>query len=180
VDERELTARARLGDESAGRALYDAHVDRVYWLAYRLSGRHDLAQDFTQDVFIRAFSRLDDYRGEAAFGSWLHTIAMSVVLNGLRKVKRFDAREAVLDEAAMVASPIRHAEPDLKDRLTRAIDDLPEGCRVVFLMHDVEGFTHEEIGTALGITAGTSKAQLSRAKAKLRVSLADFAGDWIQ
>src|SRR3981081_1616917 len=102
VDERERPARARLGDESAGRALYDAHVDRVYWLAYRLSGRHDPAQDFTPDGFIRAFGRLDDVRGEAAFGSWLHTITMSVVLNGLRKVKRFDAREAVLDEAAMV------------------------------------------------------------------------------
>jgi RNA polymerase sigma-70 factor (ECF subfamily) len=180
VDERELTARARVGDEAAGRALYDAHVDRVYWLAYRLSGRHDLAQDFTQDVFIRAFSRLGEYRGDAAFGSWLHTIAMSVVLNGLRKVKRFDAREAVLDEAATVASATRIAEPDLKDRLAKAIDDLPEGCRAVFLMHDVEGFTHEEIGAALEITAGTSKAQLSRAKAKLRVALADFAGEWVQ
>jgi RNA polymerase sigma-70 factor (ECF subfamily) len=110
----------------------------------------------------------------------LHAIAMSVVLNGLRKVKRFDAREAVLEEAATVASAARHAEPDLKERLAKAIDDLPEGCRVVFLMHDVEGFTHEEIGAALEITAGTSKAQLSRAKAKLRVALADFAGDWVQ
>ena len=180
MDERELTARARVGDEAAGRALYDAHVDRVYWLAYRLSGRHDLAQDFTQDVFIRAFSRLHEYRGEAAFGSWLHAIAMSVILNGLRKMKRFDAREAVLDEAAAVANPTRHAEPDLKERLAKAIDELPEGCRVVFLMHDVEGFTHEEIGAALEITAGTSKAQLSRAKAKLRVALADFAGEWVQ
>ena len=122
--------------------------------------RHDLAQDFTQDVFIRAFSRLGEFRGDAAFGSWLHAIAMSVVLNGLRKVKRFDAREAVLEEAATVASATRQAEPDLKERLAKAIDDLPEGCRAVFLMHDVEGFTHEEIGTALEITAGTSKAQL--------------------
>lgn len=169
-----------MGDEAAGRALYDAHVDRVYWLAYRLSGRHDLAQDFTQDVFVRAFSRLEEYRGEAAFGSWLHAIAMSVILNGLRKVKRFDAREAALDDAVMVASSTRHAEPDLKERLAKAIDELPEGCRVVFLMHDVEGFTHEEIGAALEISAGTSKAQLSRAKAKLRVALADFAGEWVQ
>jgi RNA polymerase sigma-70 factor (ECF subfamily) len=180
VDERELTARARAGDEAAGRALYDAHVDRVYWLAYRMSGRHDLAQDYTQDVFIRAFERLHEFRGDAAFGSWLRTITMSVVLNGLRKVKRFDRREAVLDEAAMVASPTRHAEPDLKERLAKAIDDLPEGCRVVFLMHDVEGYTHEEIGEALGIQAGTSKGQLSRAKSKLREALADFAGEWVE
>jgi RNA polymerase sigma-70 factor, ECF subfamily len=177
VDERELTARVRRGDEAAERMLYDAHVDRVYWLAYRMSGRHDLAQDFTQDTFIRAFERINEFRDEAAFGAWLRAIAMSVVLNGLRKVKWFDQREAVLDEASMVAVPTRHAEPDLKERLAAAIDALPEGCRVTFLMHDVEGFTHEEIGAALGTTAGTSKAQLSRARAKLRIALADFAKD---
>ena len=179
MEERELIARARAGDEAAGRGLYDAHVDRVFWLAYRMSGRHDLAQDFTQDVFIRAFARLEEYRGDAAFGSWLHTIAMSVILNGLRKSKRFDLREAQLDEASMVPSKVRHAEPDLKERMASAIDALPEGCRTVFLLHDVEGYTHEEIGGALEITAGTSKAQLSRARAKLRHSLADFAGEWV-
>jgi RNA polymerase sigma-70 factor (ECF subfamily) len=177
VNERELIARARLGDEAAERALYDAHVDRVYWLAYRMSGRHDLAQDFTQDAFIRAFERLDDFRGDAAFGAWMRTIATSVVLNGLRKQKRFNQREAVLDEASMVPVAARHAEPDLKERLAEAIDALPEGCRITFVMHDVEGFTHEEIGSALGTTAGTSKAQLSRARAKLRIALADFVGE---
>ena len=177
VTERELTERVRKGDEAAERALYDAHVDRVYWLAYRMSGRHDLAQDFTQDTFIRAFERMGDFRGEAAFGAWLRTIAMSVVLNGLRKVKRFDQREAVLDEGLMVASSAREADPDLKLRLASAIEALPEGCRITFLMHDVEGYTHEEIGSALGTTAGTSKAQLSRARAKLRIALADFAKD---
>jgi RNA polymerase sigma-70 factor (ECF subfamily) len=179
VDERELTARAKRGDEAAERALYDAHVDRVYWLAYRLSGRRDLAQDFTQDVFIRAFERIGDYRGDAPFKAWLRAITMSVVLNGLRKVKRFDQRETLLDEAATVALTTRDAEPDLKERLAQAIDALPEGCRVTFLMHDVEGFTHEEIGAALGTTAGTSKAQLSRARAKLRIALADFVGEWV-
>ena len=83
-------------------------------------------------------------------------------------------------EAAMVTSPVREAEPDLKERLAQAIEALPEGCRVTFLMHDVEGFTHEEIGAALGTTAGTSKAQLSRARAKLRIALADFVGEWVQ
>ena len=102
MDERELIARARMGDEAAERAIYDAHVDRVYWLAYRMCGRQDLAQDLTQDVFIRTFERLGDYRGDAPFKSWLNAITTSVVLNGIRKLKRFDAREAVLDEAAMV------------------------------------------------------------------------------
>jgi RNA polymerase sigma-70 factor (ECF subfamily) len=168
VSERELTARVKAGDEAAERALYDAHVDRVYWVAYRMSGRHDLAQDFTQDVFIRAFERIDDYRGDAPFGAWLHAITMSVVLNGLRKVKRFDQREAVLEEAAMVTSRTRESEPDLKERLAQAIDALPEGCRVTFLMHDVEGFTHEEIAAVLEIEPGTSKSRLSRARRAFR------------
>ena len=180
MTERELAARAQAGDESAERALYDAHVDRVYWLAYRMTGRHDLAQDLTQDVFIRAFGRLDDYRGDAAFGSWLHAITISVVLNGLRRQKRFDQREGQLEEAATMTTGVREAEPDLKERLARAVDALPEGCRVAFLLHEVEGYTHEEIGAARGHSAGTSKSQLSRAKALLRVALADFAGEWVQ
>ena len=180
MDERQLIARAIAGDSLAERALYDAHVDRVYALAYRMSGREDLAQDFTQDAFIRAFGRLAEFRGESAFSTWLHTIATSTILNGLRKVKRFHGREAELDEAAHVGHSARRAEPDLKQRLRAAIDALPEGYRTVFLMHDVEGYTHEEIGAALGIASGTSKAQLFRARAKLRLALADFAGEYVQ
>lgn len=178
VEERELIARARQGDGAAERALYDAHVDRVYRLAFRLAGDDELARDFTQETFIRAFGKLDGFRGEAAFSTWLHRIATTVALNGLRKVKRFRRREAELDEAAEVVSRGRVAEPDLKLRLRRAIDDLPVGYRTVFVMHDVEGYTHEEIAGALGVETGTSKAQLSRARAKLREALADFAGEW--
>jgi RNA polymerase sigma-70 factor (ECF subfamily) len=93
-------------------------------------------------------------------------------------VKRFRQREADIDDAHDIGVAQRHAEPDLKVRLKQAIDDLPEGYRTVFLMHDVEGYTHEEIGVALGVETGTSKAQLSRARAKLRVALSDFAGEW--
>ncbi|MFL5575956.1 MAG: RNA polymerase sigma factor [Gemmatimonadaceae bacterium] len=183
VDERRLIERVLAGEAGAERELYDAHVDRVYRLAFRMSGRDDLAQDFTQDAFIRAFERLAEFRGDAAFATWLHTIALSVVMNGMRKVKRFQTREAELDEGVALAVPAggrREAEPDLKTRLARAIDALPDGCRAVFLMHDVEGYTHEEIGAALGVQPGTSKAQLSRARAKLRAALADFAGEWVQ
>jgi RNA polymerase sigma-70 factor (ECF subfamily) len=178
VEERELIARARLGDGAAERALYDAHVDRVYRLAYRLAGDDDLARDFTQEAFIRAFTRLDGFRGDAAFGTWLYRIATTVALNGLRKVKRFRRREAELEEAAQIVGSARAAEPDLKARLRQAIDALPVGYRTVFVMHDVEGYTHEEIAGALGVETGTSKAQLSRARAKLRDALADFAGEW--
>jgi len=180
VDDRELIARVRAGDPAAERALYDAHVDRVYRLSYRMAGDDDLARDFTQETFIRAFDRLDTFRGEAAFSTWLHSIATTVALNGLRKVKRFRTREADLEEADGVPGGAPRAEPDLKRRLAAAIDGLPEGYRTVFLLHDVEGYTHEEIGAALDIETGTSKAQLSRARAKLRDALADFAGEWIR
>ena len=179
MDERELIARVRAGDGAAERALYDAHVNRVYRLAYRIAGDDDLARDFTQETFIRAFDRLHAFRGEAALSTWLYAIATSVTLNGLRKLKRFRQRETDLDAAGALGSRRREAEPDLKLRLARAIDDLPEGYRTVFLMHDVEGYTHEEIGHALGVEIGTSKAQLSRARAKLRKALADFAEEWL-
>ncbi len=178
MDERELIARARAGEPAAERALYEAHVDRVYRLAYRLAGDDDLARDFTQEAFIRAFERLHTFRGDSQLSTWLHAIATSVALNGLRKAKRFRQRETDLDDADNVAGGARLAEPDLKRRLHAAIDALPPGYRMVFLMHDVEGYTHEEIGATLGVETGTSKAQLSRARAKLREALADFAGEW--
>jgi RNA polymerase sigma-70 factor, ECF subfamily len=179
VDERELIARVRAGDPAAERALYDAHVDRVYRLAYRLAGDDELARDFTQETFIRAFGRLESFRGEARLSTWLHTIATTVALNGLRRTKRTRTRETVLEAADGVAGSRRSAEPDLKARLHDAIDALPEKYRMVVVMHDVEGYTHEEIAAALNVEVGTSKAQLSRARAKLRTALADFAGEWV-
>lgn len=176
--DRELVTRAAAGNAEAQRALYDAHVDRVYRLAFRLAGEEDLARDFTQDAFIRAFSKLSEFRGESAFSTWLHTITVSVALNGLRKVKRIRGREVEMESAELLGAIPRRADPDLKDRLHAAIDALPPGYRTVFVMHDVEGFTHEEIGQALGIQTGTSKAQLFRARARLREVLADFAGAW--
>lgn len=179
--EREVIARAAAGDPAAQRTLYESHVDRIYRLAFRLAGDDDLARDFTQEAFIRAFERLRDFRGDSAFSTWLHSIAVSVSLNGLRKVKRIHARETPIDDADSLGEggmTKRRADPDLKDRLARAIDALPQGYRTVFLMHDVEGYTHEEIGEVLGIQTGTSKAQLFRARARLREALADFAGAW--
>ncbi len=177
MDERQLIARALDGDPIAERALYDAHVERVFRLAYRMTGEDDLARDFTQETFVRAFERLHQFRGDAAFGTWLRSIATTTVLNGLRKVKRFRQREVALDGMEL-AGAARAAEPDLKERLREAIDELPPKYRIVFVMHDVEGYTHQEIAASLGLQTGTSKAQLSRARAKLRDSLAAFAGEW--
>jgi RNA polymerase sigma-70 factor (ECF subfamily) len=177
VEEHELIGRVLAGDPTAERALYDAHVDRVFRLVYRMAGDLDRAQDYTQETFIRGFQRLRDFRGEAALSTWLGSIAISVTLNGLRKTRRLNQREVALDDVVPLGRATREAEPDLKVRLTQAIDDLPDGYRTVFLMHDVEGYTHEEIASSLGVHPGTSKAQLFRARARLRETLADFAKD---
>jgi RNA polymerase sigma-70 factor (ECF subfamily) len=176
VNDQQLIGRVLAGDPSAERAFYDAHVDRVFRLVYRMAGDLDRAQDYTQETFIRAFARLKDFRGESAVSTWLGAIAISIALNGLRKVRRVRDREVALDEGAhQVGHMTREAEPDLKVRLSQAIDDLPDGYRAVFVLHDIEGYTHEEIATSLGVHPGTSKAQLFRARARLRDALADFA-----
>ena len=174
----EIIAEVLRGNARAERELYDAHVDRVFRLAWRMAGDESLARDLTQDTFIRAFQRLADFRGDSSLSTWLHSIAVSVILNGLKKVKRIHGREIGGDELPEVSIPTREAEPDLKVRLRRAIESLPDGYRTVFLMHDVEGYTHEEIASALGVQPGTSKAQLFRARARLRTELAEFAGEW--
>jgi RNA polymerase sigma-70 factor (ECF subfamily) len=178
VTEDELVARVIARDPLAERALYDAHVDRVYRLAYRLTGDDDYARDVTQETFVRAFDRIATFRHDAALSTWLHRITVSVGLNHVRKIKRDHTRETPLDAVAEPAAPGRVAEPDLKERMAAAIKALPTGYRTVFVLHDVEDFTHEEIATSLGIDIGTSKAQLFRARRKLRAALADFAGEW--
>ena len=179
MEEKQLIERVLAGDALAERELYDKHVDRVYRLCYRLAnGDADTAQDFTQEAFVRAFDKLRDFRGASAFSTWMHTIAVSVSLNGMRKVKKLRERETDLETVEPIAGGARNAEPDLKVKLRRAINGLPDRYKVVFVMYDMEGYTHEEIGAALDMPAGTSKARLSRARAKLREQLAEFAGEW--
>ena len=177
--DRELVSRCLAGDSLAERALYDAHVERVYRLMHRMAGDADLAADFTQETFIRAFERLEQYRGDSSLGTWLHTIAVSVALNGMRKVKRIRGRLDSIDDTPVLAVEPRGFTADLKLKLHAAIDALSEKLRPVFVMHDVEGYTHEEIAGTLGIPVGTSKARLFDARAKLRLALAAFAGDHI-
>jgi RNA polymerase sigma-70 factor (ECF subfamily) len=150
-------------------------VDRLYRLVFRYVGEPDVAEDCVQEAFIRAFDRIGDFRGDSALGTWLGAIAISMALTALRKRKRAGGREASWEEAEQLAAP-RTAEldPDLRTRMHEAIDQLPEGYRTVFLLHDVEGYTHEEIGTMLGVQTGTSKAQLSRARTRLRERLSAF------
>jgi RNA polymerase sigma-70 factor (ECF subfamily) len=175
VKEPELIARVLGGDRVAARQLYDAHAPRVFRLAYRLTGDGDLAREFTQDTFVRAFQQLGKFRGDAALSTWLHRITITVVANAMRKVKRLRDREADLEEAhPMLAEPSR-IDPDLRERLARAIDALPEIYRTTVIMHDLEGYTHMEIAELLGVAEGTCKSRLSVARAQLREALADFA-----
>ncbi len=175
LDEPTLVARCVAGDRIAARTLYDRHARRVHRLVFRICGDEELACDLVQDVFVRAFSQLAGFRGEAAFTTWLHRIAVTTALNQMRKVRRIREREEVLEDADEHAAPGREADPDLKVRLHAAIDALPEGLRMTVLLHDVEGYTHSEIGTMLGCAEGTSKARLFEARARLRESLKDFA-----
>ena len=178
MQDRQLVTRVLEGDPVAERQMYDAHVDRIYRLAYRMTGDEDLAQEFTQETFIRAFEKLKQFRGEAALSTWLHSIATSVIYNGMRKVTRLKKRHVDLNETTGQRENPGGVEPDLSKRLATAIDELPHGYKTVFVMHDIEGYKHEEIAAALGVRSGTSKAQLSRARAKLREALADFAEEW--
>jgi RNA polymerase sigma-70 factor, ECF subfamily len=178
LGERDLIAAALAGDPAAERQLYEAHVDRVYRLAYRMTGDDTLAQDCTQDTFVRVFDKLAEFRGEAALSTWIHSVATSVILNALRTVKRLRNREMPEDAGLDVGHTPHDGAPLLRQRLEEAIGGLPDKLRMVFTMHDVEGYTHEEIGSALGVPVGTSKAQLFRARARLREALAGLAGEW--
>jgi RNA polymerase sigma-70 factor (ECF subfamily) len=177
--EPELIARVVAGDRLAARELYDAHAPRVFRLAFRLTGDNDLARELTQETFVRAFGQLGRFRGESALSTWLHRVTVSVVSNAMRKVKRFRARETDLEEAELMASaPVSDA--DLRDKLHRAIDELPEIYRTTFVMHDVEGYTHEEIAAVLGVAEGTCKSRLSVARAQLRQKLATIKKEWME
>ena len=177
-DETRLIARVLAGDRRAGRELYDAHAPRVYRLVYRLCGDDDLAQEFTQEAFIRAFDRLDRFRGESSLSTWLHRIAITVTSNGMRKVRRLRSRESEIDPdfpAGPGAGGAQSGEPDLRIRLAAAIDALPEIYRTTLVMHDIEGYTHTEIASILGVPEGTCKSRLSVARGQLRRALAAFS-----
>jgi len=162
-------ALAASGDCRAFERLYRAHAARVHTLARRMMGAEH-ADDLTQDIFVRAWERLGSFRGESAFGTWLHRVAVNVILN--RRASRPGERGRVGDpEPVLAALPARRGGADLVLDFEDAVARLPEGARTVFVLHDVEGYRHEEIAGLLGVTAGTSKAQLHRARLLLRRSL---------
>jgi RNA polymerase sigma-70 factor (ECF subfamily) len=167
----EVIRRAQRGDQAAFQQLYREHVGRVYALCLRLTGNAALAEERTQDVFVRVWRKLGSFRGESAFSSWLHRVTVNVVFMERRAAGRRWARvEATADPEALERGR-EGPSPALALDLERAIAALPDGARQVFVLHDVEGYRHEEIAGLVGIAVGTSKAQLFRARRLLRESL---------
>lgn len=175
-DDSLLVARARRGDRGAAHTLYERNAERVYRLLLRLSGDEDDARDLTQDTFVRAFDRLESFRGESSFGTWLYRIALSVGLNARRRDRRLAQRRDRITQDVVDDRP--RVDPDLQERLREAIAALPERQRVVFVMHALEGYTHVEIGELLGISEGTSKGRLFDARSRLKKALAHYEGDY--
>ena len=160
------------GDRPAFERLYRTHANRVYSLCARMSGSRTKGEELTQDVFVRTWEKLPQFRGESAFSTWLHRLAVNVVLNA-RKVDgkhnaRMDDGGADIEGLDQSAAAPLHAE---RMDLDEAIGSLPPGARRIFVLHDVEGYKHEEIAEIFGITAGGSKAQLHRARLLLREAL---------
>lgn len=170
MTELDLIERARSGDLDAMRALYERHAAQVYTLVRRLAGDDDLAADLAQDAWVNAFQKIRGFRGDAAFGTWMHRIAVNTALSRLRKAARRRSLQEGYDGSTTLGNadsiPAAHA-PD-RVMLERALDRLPVGYRTVLWLHDVEGYTHEEVGERLGIAPGTSKSQLAKARARLR------------
>jgi RNA polymerase sigma-70 factor (ECF subfamily) len=150
------------GDVAAFERLYHRHAPRVHSLARRLLGTLD-ADDAVQDVFLRAWSKLDTFRGDAAFATWLHRLATNVCL---RRAEQ--GRRTIADETDLDTLPARPSEPELRIDLTSALDRLTPAVRQVVVLFDLEGYSHEEIGGLLGISVDSSKMRLSRGRSALR------------
>lgn len=175
-DDRQVVTRAAGGELEAFELLYRRHAGRVYAICLRLSGDSHRARELTQDVFVRTWERLGSYRGESAFGSWLHRLAVNVVLEKARSDKRRTARVALgdddLEERWMHAGVEPEAmDPETRIDLDRAIAKLPPGARRVFVLHDIEGYRHEEISQVTGTAPGTLRSQLHMARKLLMEAL---------
>jgi RNA polymerase sigma-70 factor (ECF subfamily) len=184
-DERELIARAQRGDLDAFEPLYRAHVGRVFAICLRMTGESVRARELVQDVFVRAWEKLATFRGEAAFSSWLHRLAVNVVLMAARAERRRlphafdrmreggDAEGAAGDDGPDPADAVAARRDAVEERmdLEKAVAALPRGARTDFVLHDMEGYQHDEIARMMGIAEGTVRAHLFRARRLLMKSL---------
>ena len=179
MTEAQVIEKAQSGDVSCFEALYARHKRRVFSLCLRMTGDYGQAEDFTQEIFLQLYRKIALFRGESAFSTWLHRLSVNVVLMHFRKK---GLKEVSLEESM---DPQYEGEPAKEfgakdsmlqgsiDRLVldRAINDLPPGYRIIFILHDVEGYEHNEIAEMLGCSIGNSKSQLHKARMKLRTLL---------
>ena len=169
----ELAGRIRSGDGTAFETLYQQHAPRLYNRAYRMAGTATDADDLLQDIFLLAYRKVGSFRGESSLGTWLSRLAMNHCLDVLRSRQARQGQQTdSLDEegaAPPAAAPVVGAVSRID--LERAIGQLPQACRAAFLLHDVEGFGHQEVGTILGISEGTSKSQVHKARLRIRAYL---------
>ncbi len=161
----DVVRRAKAGDVAAFETLYREHSPRVYALCLRLTGGTEAeASELMQDVFIRAWRGLPGFRGDSAFSSWLHRLTVNAMLESARSEKRRVARVLPMEDPDSIGAAAVSESPGLQVDLERAIASLPEGARMAFVLHEIEGYQHDEIAAQLGIAAGTVKAQLHRAR----------------
>ncbi len=172
VEEKDLVERAQDGDSGAFEQLYRDNVDRIYGLCLRMVGDVNRAQEITQDVFVRAWHKLETFQGRSAFPSWLHRLAVNVVLGAERKRRR--SLRLFVNETPEAVEPRdteNAAQPDVTLDLERALLTLSPQARLVFVLHEVQGHHHKEISTMTGMAEGTSKAHLHRARRLLKEAL---------
>ena len=175
ANDKELAQKAGAGDAEAFEQLYRRHFRRVYALCLRMLGDPTLAEDLTQETFVNLFNKIGSFRGESAFTTWLHRMTVNQVLMFFRKAST--RQELTTDEGETPVQIVRGTEDPnampVVDRiaLQRAIRQLPPGYRTVFVLHDVEGYDHDEIARILEVSEGTSKSQLHKARLKLRTLL---------
>jgi RNA polymerase sigma-70 factor (ECF subfamily) len=168
----ECVWRAQAGDLAAFETLYKESAGRVYALCLRLrAGDKGDATELMQDVFVRAWRSLATFRGDCAFSSWLHRLAVNTMLENARSETRREARVLPMDDTSSLPGAARGTTVELKMDMEAAIASLPKGARLAFVLHDVEGYQHHEIAEQLGVSVGTIKAQLHRARRLLRVKL---------
>ena len=165
LSEQDAIERAKQGDAEAFQLLYDLHKRRVYSLCLRMTGNTASAEDLTQEAFLQLFRKIGTFRGESAFSTWLHRMAVNVVLMQLRK-KNLPLVPSRLRISAYRCSRLAGSIDRL--HLQRAVDELPPGYRTIFVLHDVEGYEHNEIAAMIGCSIGNSKSQLHKARIKLR------------
>jgi RNA polymerase sigma-70 factor (ECF subfamily) len=178
-DDAELLGRLRAGDLRAFDAAYDRYGEKIYNLCLRLVRNESDARDLTQEAFVVLLRKVGTFRGEARFSRWFYRVATNLAISFLRKGRRLVLAEDAEHETELEEHPALRAEHNPVDalQLQRAIEELPDGYRVVFVLYEVYGYTHEEIAETCGCSVGNSKAQLFRARDRLRKKLNGGAGD---